>query len=221
MKKIVLGWLLSSGLFWAQTTKEISNFKVLKVYDNIEVELIHSPSSKVEILNAFESVDIQQKASELKIQFKNSEAEQKEKIMLKIFTPHLQEIEAHRGAVIKTGEKPIETEKIFLTAESSSKIRIHLKTNQLFARANAKDSEISVTGVARNQDISISDEAGFYGENIDSDNANVSVSVSGEVMVFASKSIKAITRAGGEIDIYGKPADRDTKKVVGGNIRFK
>lgn len=39
--------------------------------------------------------------------------------------------------------------------------------------------------------------------------------------VSATESVDAKTRAGGNITVYGNPADKKTKKIAGGNISFK
>ena len=42
-----------------------------------------------------------------------------------------------------------------------------------------------------------------------------------EVPVNVSDAVNATTRAGGIIDIYGDPDERNVKNVIGGKINFK
>ena len=63
--------------------------------------------------------------------------------------------------------------------------------------------------------------AAFNGKDLESETATVTANAGGEVEIFASKTINAKTRAGGNIAVYGSPKFKNTKNVIGGEIVFK
>ena len=54
-----------------------------------------------------------------------------------------------------------------------------------------------------------------------SETVTITANAGGFAEVNASKILNATTRAGGNIDVYGSPKDRNTKNVLGGKITFK
>jgi hypothetical protein len=78
-----------------------------------------------------------------------------------------------------------------------------------------------VSGTAEIQDILVNSGAQFYGRDLDSETVTITANAGGFAEVNASKILNATTRAGGNIDVYGSPKDRNTKNVLGGKITFK
>ena len=95
-------------------------------------------------------------------------------------------------------------------SQGSSKLNI--KTNS--------GGEIKVSGTADNQDVVVNSGGKYYGKDAESKNTKVTANAGGLAEINVSESVNATTRAGGFIDIYGDPADRKIKNIIGGKINF-
>lgn len=222
MKNLWSSLVLVAGvsLFSAQQTRNVGEFNSLKVYDRIPVELVQSSKAKVEVLGSNETdVEVVNKNGELKIRMTASKIMQGSETKVVVYYENLNDIQASQGAMISSNDK-VKSSMLKLTANEGSKINLEVNADRLNAKGNS-GGEILVSGKSKSQDIVMNSGAKFNGSQLQSSNATVASNAGGEVQVYASESISATTRAGGRIDVYGDPDDRNVKKVVGGTINFK
>ena len=222
MKNIFSGLLMVAGTYFvfAQETRNVGDFNSLKVYDRIPVELVKSSKSKVEITKGNNTdVEVVNKNGELKIRMTPVKKLQGQEAKVVVYYENLNDIQASQGSTI-TSDDEVESSMLKLTSNEGSKITLKVDTDRLDVKGNS-GGELKISGKAKSQDIIISSGAKFNGEDIKSDNATISTNAGGEAAVFASESVRATTRAGGIINVYGDPDDHNVKKVVGGTINFK
>ncbi|MEN2434816.1 head GIN domain-containing protein [Weeksellaceae bacterium A-14] len=222
MKKVITGFFAMAfmQLTWAQQERNVGDFNTLKVYDRIPVELVSSSKNKVEVYGAGEGdVETVNKNGQLKIRMTTTKILQGDDTHVKVYYRDLNEIQASQGARISSGDT-VKSEMLQLTSNEGSDINLNINASRLNVKANS-GGELHITGNADSQDIVASSGAKFYGKSVKSDNVTVAVNAGGEAYVNARKSVKATTRAGGRIEVYGDPDDRNVKKIAGGNILFK
>ena len=221
MKKILVSFLVgASTLAFAQTERNVGDFTLLKVYDRISVELIPLSKNMVEILGNNDS-DVQaiNKNGELKIRMAPTKVMQGEGTKVKVYYENLTDIQGSQGAII-TASEAVKSSMLTLTSNEGSKLNLSLNTQKLKAKGNS-GGEIIVKGKADSQDIVMSSGSKFNGMHVESSNASVTVNAGGVAKVFAEDSVETTTRAGGTIEVYGDPKNRNTKKVIGGKVVFK
>lgn len=221
MKKTVFTFLVAASTFaFAQTTRNVGDFSLLKVYDRINAELIPSDKNEVEILgNSDADVETVNKNGELKIRMITTKVLQGNDTKVKVYYRSLTDIQGSQGAVI-TSSEPVESSLLSLTSNEGSKISLEINSDKLNAKANS-GGEISVRGTVGSQDIVMNSGAQFYGKDLDSRNASVTVNAGGFAQVFADDTVETTTRAGGSIEVFGNPNNRNSKKVAGGKVIFK
>lgn len=222
MKKIFLGLSLLMGSFFAfgQVEREVGDFSSLKIYDRITVELVESYKDKVEIIGDEDGrIEIINKNGELKIRTKTTQFLRGKDIRVKVYYDDINEIQASQGAKV-ISDDIIKTNAIKLTANEGSIIQLELKANQITARGNS-GGKLDLEGEAKTQDVIISSGAVFDGKNLEGESITILVTAGGKAEVNTSDSVKATVRAGGNVDIYGNPKNRNVKKIIGGNINFK
>lgn len=222
MKKIFLGFSLLMGSFFAfgQVEREVGEFSSLKIYDRITVELIESYKDKVEIIGDEDGrIEIINKNGELKIRTKTTQFLRGKDIRVKVYYDDINEIQASQGAKV-ISDDIIKTNAIKLTANEGSIIQLELKANQITARGNS-GGKLNLEGEAKTQDVIISSGAVFGGKNLEGESITILVTAGGKAEINTSDSVKATVRAGGNVDIYGNPKNRNVKKIIGGNINFK
>ncbi len=201
----------------AQITRDVGEFSSLKVYDKITVTLHHSGENKVEANNS--DVEIVNKNGDLKIRMIPTKIMQGDQTNVKIYYDKLCDIQASQGSTISS-DADLECAALSLTSNEGSKINLMISTGDLVAKLNS-GGMITISGVAETQEIVVNSGGKFSGKDVDSQTASVTSNAGGNAIVNASESIIATTRAGGIIDVYGDPGEREIKNIIGGKINFK
>jgi len=222
MKNIIAGTIaiLAFQFSFSQTVKDVGTFSSLKVYDKIPVVLVPSSSNKVEIDGKKSSdVEVVNKNGELKVRMTTTNLLQGDDVKVKVFYDRLNDIQASQGAMI-SGEGVLNGNKVALTANEGSTINIGLKAKTLEVKTNT-GGQITLSGHSNNQTAVINTGYKYYAKKLETSTTSVTVNAGGEAEVYVTELVDAKTRAGGNITVYGNPADKKTKKFAGGNIWFK
>ncbi len=224
MKKlIVLSGLLVSQFFYAQdVTKDLSSFTEVRIYDKISAELIPSSENKIEIYGSNSNdVEVLQKNDELKVRMPLTKLLKGEDIKVTIYYKGtLEEIEAFEGSFI-TSLKPITSPNLEITAKESSEIRFEIEAEDLEVKS-VLGANITLNGtVSGTMEAEIRTGGTLEAQDLKTKKTKVSISAGGSADVYATDYVKADTKAGGTINIYGKPTKIDQRTVAGGSINQK
>lgn len=212
--------ILIASIVTAQNSieKNIGDFKVLKVYDLIEVELIKSNSNKVIITgNDAGSVQINNKNGTLKIRMEFSRIFDGTNTKVKLYYTTVDVIDANEGSKIYSydGIKQFEVD---LRAQEGASINVPVDVNYVNAKA-VTGGIIKVEGVTKKGNVSLLTGGAFQGKDLKSENASVSINAAGEASVNVSKELDVKIRAGGDVFVYGKPETINESKVFGGRVK--
>ncbi len=221
MKQIlsILAIIISSTVFAQESIeKTIGEFKELKVYDLIEVELIKSKENKIIITGENkEDVLINNKNGKLKIKMKLEEIFDGNRTSVKLYYSSVDIIDVNEGAKVFSDDK-IKQFEIDLKAQEGGKIDVKLNVTY----ANIKSvtgGVIKATGKAKSQDISILTGGVYKGGELKTDKTEVAIRAAGEAYVNASKLVDIKIRAGGDVFIYGDPETVNESRVFGGRVK--
>ncbi len=221
MKQIlsILAIIISSTVFAQESIeKTIGEFKELKVYDLIEVELIKSKENKIIITGENkEDVLINNKNGKLKIKMKLEEIFDGNKTSVKLYYSSVDIIDVNEGAKVFSDDK-IKQFEIDLKAQEGGKIDVKLNVTY----ANIKSvtgGVIKAAGKAKSQDISILTGGVYKGGELKTDKTEVAIRAAGEAYVNASKLVDIKIRAGGDVFIYGDPETVNESRVFGGRVK--
>lgn len=219
MKKILGSLMLvACQLAFAQSTRNVGDFSSLKVYNKINVTLIPSNQSKVETENNDPDIETVNKNGELKIKLSPAKILSGDQISVKVFYEKLNDIQASQGSTISSTDE-LDANMLSLTSNEGSKINLNIDASKLNIKTNS-GGEIKISGTADNQDVVVNSGGKYYGKDAESKNTKVTANAGGVAEVNVSESVNATTRAGGIIEIYGDPADRKIKNIIGGKINF-
>jgi len=220
MKQILIALIFSFTTFiFAQDPieKSIGDFKELKVYDLIEVELIKSDMNKVVITgNDAKSVLINNKNGTLKIKMELAKVFDGNNTKVKLYYTTIDVIDANEGSNIHSKDE-IKQFDIDLKAQEGGKINVNVNVNYLSVKA-VTGGIVEATGTAKKETITILTGGVFKGEKLQSEAADVSINAAGEASVKASKVVDVKIRAGGDVFIYGKPETINESRVLGGRV---
>lgn len=224
MKNLILTLsIIASNLFFAQDrTQKLTPFNEISIYDKISAELIPSNENKIEIFGTrSKDVEIIQKNDELKVRMPLTKLLKGEDIKVKIYyTGMLEEVQAFEGSFV-TSSKTIKADDLELTAKEGSEIKLEIDVVELDVKS-VTGAIITLSGtVAGEMEAEIRTGGILNAKNLNTRRTEVSISAGGEADVRATDFVKARTKAGGTINIYGKPAKIDQQTFAGGSINEK
>jgi len=223
MKKIALvAFLMLSQINFAQkTTKNLGDFDQVKVFDRISAQLVAGNENKIEISGSRkDDVEIVNKNGELKVRMKLGKLLKGDDITTIIyFKNDINTVEASEGSYVSS-EATFKAIDFSVNSKEGAEIKLNLDTKKLKVKVSS-GGIVNVKGKATNQDIVINSGGIVKAKDLETSQTTVAVNAGGEADVNASDLVDAKTRAGGNITVYGNPAQVNKKNVIGGNIVIK
>lgn len=220
MKNIILAasaFLISQ--FTLAQSKDITAFTTLKVFDKIPVQLVASDSYKAEVSGTMaEEVEFVNSGNELRIRMKPTKLLQGDDIKILLYYQNITDIQASQGAKV-TSSDIVKSTRLGLTSNEGSQIELAVNANVIDGKVNT-GGVLKLSGTADSQSVVVNTGAKYNGQSLQTDVTSITTNAGGQASVNANESVDATTRAGGIIDIYGKPKSKKDKKIAGGKINY-
>lgn len=217
MKKLVYSLLAISSIAFGQIEKKPGDFTKVTSFDRIDVMLIPGNENIVQLDGkGADDVELINKNGELKIRMPMTKLLDGDNISVTVYYVKITAVEANEGSRIACGDK-ISSVVFDVIAKEGSEIKLILDVEKLNVRT-ANGSKVLLEGNADIQDILVNSGGIYEAENLESQITTVSCNAGGEAAIFATNSVDAKVRAGGEITIFGKPKQINKKIVAGGTI---
>lgn len=220
MKKIIIVMLLVTAGVAAQDRieKNLGDFKELKVYRGLQVELIESDSPKIIIEgNKASSVTVKNINGVLKISMKIENTFSSDEVMTYLYySEPITLIHANEGSNVFS-DKEIKQDRLEVVAQEGAKVKLELDVRELDISA-ATGGYINLKGKADSQKVKANTGGIYKGADLESIDTRVSTATGGNAVVFATKSLDAKASTAGIIDIKGDPENVTKKESTGGNI---
>lgn len=220
MKNIILATsaLLISQFSFAQS-KDITAFTNLKVFDKIPVELVSSDTYKVEVSGTMaDDVEFVNSGNELRIRMKPTKLLQGDDVKILLYYQDINDIQASQGAKI-TSSDIVKSTKLGLTSNEGSNIDLNINAKVVEGKINT-GGLLKLSGNTDSQSIVVNTGGKYDGQSLQTQITSITTNAGGKASVNAIESVDATTRAGGIIDIYGKPKSKNDKKIAGGKISY-
>lgn len=223
MKKIyALSLFLLPLMMFSQRIidREVGDFREIKVFDLIEVNLIQSDENKI-LIKGWNVDDIKwtNKNGVLKLRMQLDKKFQGEDTMIEVYYTNLDVIDGNEGAQITCNEM-VQKSKIELRAQEGAKIHIGMDVDYADVRA-VTGGIIEASGLAKNQTVVLNTGGIFDGRELRTSTTDIKISAGGEADVFASEAVDINVRAGGDVYVYGNPKTVNKKTFVGGRVYIK
>ena len=221
-KALCILFLLLNSFLFSQTpiTRTLGEFKEIKVYDLINVDLIKSTENKITISGKFaEDVNVIQKNNILKIRMKLKKMLNGAQTNVKVYYTELDIIDANQGAVI-TSNDLIKQYELILKAQEGAYISVNAETKRTEIKS-VTGSTIITSGTTSKQDIKIATGGVYKGSSFSAENTELSIKTGGKANVRTSNVLEVKIFSGGDVYIYGTPKQLKQRKIFGGRIIFK
>lgn len=200
--------------------KEVGEFNEIKVYDLIEVNLIQADENRIFIKgeNVYD-IKWSNKEGTLKLKMQLEKKFSGEKTLIEVYYRNLDVVDSNEGAKIVFNEM-IEQDEIELRAQEGGKIKAGIDVD--FAKIKAvTGGVVEASGLAKKQTINLNTGGIFRGQELKTERSSVKISAGGEAELHASSKVEIEVTAGGDVYVYGNPAQVDKKTFAGGRIFFK
>lgn len=221
MKKLVVLFLLASTFGFSQDkiTTNLGDFHELKIYRGLTVELVQGESSKIVIEgNKSEQVTVKNSNGVLRISLKVTSTFTSKDIKITLyFSDNIDIIDVNEGATI-TASRIIKQDKLIVKAQEAGKINLEIGTTDVEIKS-VSGGVITLDGYSENQKVNANTGGDYKGENLKTDNSEVSVSSGSNATVNATKTVDASATMGGTITITGDPTEVKKKETLGGYVR--
>jgi len=203
----------------ARTEKTVGEFSELKVYDLIEVKLIKSSENKISITgkNANDVVVINKNGT-LKIRMNLEESFDGSKTYATLYYTKIDVIDVNEGAYVYSDDN-IKQFDLKLKAQEGGLIKCHFETSFVDIKS-VTGGIIEAEGVTKKQKVTLNTGGIYKGENLKTEETEVSVVAAGEAHVNASKLVDLKIRVGGDVYIYGNPEKINESKAIGGRVKL-
>ena len=200
--------------------KEVGDFREIKVYDLIAVNLIQSDQNKIYIKgeNVYD-IKWSNKNGVLKLKMQLEKKFSGENTLIEVHYKHLDVVDSNEGAKIVFTEM-IKQDEIELRAQEGGRIRAGIDVD--YARIKAiTGGEIEAFGMAKKQTIKVNTGGMFRGQEFKTERTDVSLSAGGEVELHASSRVDIDITAGGDVYVYGDPEVVEKNTFGGGRVYIK
>lgn len=200
--------------------KDVGEFKEIKVYDLIEVNLIKADENRI-LIKGDNVYDIKfvNKDGVLKLRMQLDKKFMGEDTLIEVYYTDLDIIDGNEGAKIVCNEL-VEKDHIEIRAQEGAQILIGMDVENADIRA-VTGGIVEASGLAKNQTIVLNTGGIFEGRELKTEQASVKISAGGEAELFATDKVDINVKAGGDVYVYGNPKEVNKNTFAGGRIFIK
>jgi len=194
----------------------LNDFEEVSVSGSFDVELTQGPEYKVELetdANLTQYIEINKKGKTLVISEQDGfNLRPSKNSKVRVTMPHVYDIAITGSGDIKTTSDFTETEKVDISITGSGDATLGIKAPKVDASITGSGTA-RVSGSTKDQSISITGSGDYFGQELLSENATVSIGGSGTAKLFAS--VKLDVSIGGAGDVYYKGSPAISKSIGG------
>lgn len=220
-KQITFLFLIATFVCFGQSREEVitASFTKVKVSSGIIAKVFPNSDENKIVINGIDKdeVNIRIRRDELRISLPLNALFSNTDTTVEIYLVDFSSLEATSNAELSV-EGLIKQTTLFLKAVETAKINAKIEVDELEAQIFT-GGEIALTGRVKKQNLNLKTGGRFEGKNLKSEQVEVEVSYGGNAEVYASENCNAKVIAGGEISVYGNPANFTESTQLGGIIK--
>jgi hypothetical protein len=220
LSTICLALLCSNAISQRIIDREVGTFNEIKVFDLIEVNLIKSDQNRI-LIKGPQADDIRfvNRNGVLKLRMQLEKKFQGEDTLIEVYYTNLDVIDGNEGAKIVCNEL-VNQHMLELRTQEGARIRIGMNVDHVDIRA-VTGGIIEASGLAKSQAIVLNTGGIFEGRELRTSDSSVRISAGGEAELHASDKVDIKVKAGGDVYVYGNPAQVYKSTIAGGRIYIR
>ena len=219
--KILIAALIISQSLFSQNdnSRKIGDFKILKVYDLINIELIRAEENYAEITGQHSNkVVVKNKNGELKVRMGIERRFRGANTKVKIFYNNIDKIYVHEGAFVFSKDT-IKQRSLYVKADEGAKVSLGVSITD-FSTNTASGAIINVEGDVALHRAKVNTGGELQASKLITEETEVFLTTGAVADVFAKEELSISVRAGGVVNIHSKTKKITESKLVGGTINY-
>lgn len=216
--KLLFFSLLCSVSLIAQTIKDPGDFDQVRVFDQIQAELVKSDVNRVEITGKrSQEVEVVNNNGQLKIRMKLSKLLDGDDVEVRIFYKQLNSIDASEGSYIGSADV-IKQGFIEVQAKEGAQVKLQLEVEKAELRS-VTGGILKISGTADVVNARMGTGGILEAKKLETRQMDIDMKAGGEAEVFATQFVNAKVSGGGTVDVYGNPKQVNQKTALGGIVK--
>ena len=219
--KILLAILLiTQGMFSQnENNRKIGDFKILKAYDLVNIELIRAEENYAEVTGEhLNNIVIKNKNGELKVRMGLERRFRGANTKVKIFYNNIDKIYVHEGVFIFSKDT-ITQEDIYVKADEGARVAFILNTSTLSTNTSS-GARMDLQGKTQYHRAKVNTGGELKASRLETDETEVFLTTGAVADVFAKNTLGANVRAGGTINVHSKTKKIVENILVGGIVNY-
>ena len=219
--KILLAILLiTQGMFSQnENNRKIGDFKILKAYDLVNIELIRAEENYAEVTGEHSNnIVIKNKNGELKVRMGLERRFRGANTKVKIFYNNIDKIYVHEGVFIFSKDT-ITQEDIYVKADEGARVAFILNTSTLSTNTSS-GARMDLQGKTQYHRAKVNTGGELKASRLETDETEVFLTTGAVADVFAKNTLGANVRAGGTINVHSKTKKIVENILVGGIVNY-
>ena len=212
---LAISWLAAQD----RETRNVKSFSAISVGEAIDVEVTAGSSEKVEVevdgTNP-DNVVTEVFGDRLKIRMRQGNWRN---VSVRVYVTYktLEEIDVSSAADL-TSKGPIKSDKLEIEVSSAGDVDVEVEVDELEVRVSSA-GDLTIKGKAREQYVKVSSSGDYDGYDLESEDAEVDASSSGDARVFVTKELEADASSSGSVYYRGNPTKVYADSSSGGRVR--
>ena len=197
--------------------QQLGEFSEIKTFNAVEVEVIPSSENRIVITgHSKHDVKFEIVKDRLEVRLSLDNLWSKDNTRITLYTKDLETIDANEGTFVVVRNR-MQGEDLTFRAQEGATIEAKVNGRKIYAKA-ISGGRILLDGSAEEQVVEINTGGHYYGKNLETERTEVTAGTMGKAEVLAKDYVKATAKLGGTVEIFGNPAEVDTRTSLGGKI---
>ena len=219
--KILLAILLiTQGVFSQnENNRKIGDFKILKVYDLVNIELVRAEENYAEVTGEYpNNTVIKNKNGELKVRMGIEKRFRGANTKIKIFYNNIDKIYVHEGAFVYSKDTIAQTE-IYIKADEGARVVFNINTETLSTNTSS-GATIDLQGKTHHHRAKVNTGGELKASKLETEDTEVFLTTGAVADVFAKNTLGVNVRAGGTVNVHSKTRKIVENILAGGNVNY-
>ena len=219
--KILLAiMLITQGVFSQnENNRKIGDFKILKVYDLVNIELVRAEENYAEVTGEYSNnTVIKNKNGELKVRMGIEKRFRGANTKIKLFYNNIDKIYVHEGAFVYSKDTIAQTD-IYIKADEGARVVFNINTETLSTNTSS-GATIDLQGKTHHHRAKVNTGGELKASKLETEDTEVFLTTGAVADVFAKNTLGVNVRAGGTVNVHSKTRKIVENILAGGTVNY-
>ena len=219
--KILLAIMLITQVVFSQNenNRKIGDFKILKVYDLVNIELVRAEENYAEVTGEYpNNTVIKNKNGELKVRMGIEKRFRGANTKIKIFYNNIDKIYVHEGAFVYSKDTIAQTD-IYIKADEGARVVFNINTETLSTNTSS-GATIDLQGKTHHHRAKVNTGGELKASKLETEDTEVFLTTGAVADVFAKNTLGVNVRAGGTVNVHSKTRKIVENILAGGTVNY-